>query len=106
VVDAVNATLNAAHVDPSRATPLVPSPAPLSCPSTIVTGGCTNATGTSPSGTITICRNVMLDASSTAPSACGVIVSFQYPYQQVLPFIYKSSQQIFLKTQVSQKAED
>jgi hypothetical protein len=106
VVDAVNATLNAAHVDPTGASPLLPTPAPPSCPTTIVPGSCTNATGTSPSGTITICRNVVLDQNSGAPGVCGVIVSFEYPYQQVLPLIYKGSQQIFLKAQVSMKAED
>ncbi len=106
VVDAVNVALNAAHIDPTRTSAFTPTPVPASCPTAIVPGSCATATGTPPSGTITICRNVLLDPNSKSPAVCGVIVSFQYPYQQVLPSIFTSKQQIFLKAQVEMKAED
>src|SRR5262249_43487990 len=106
VVDAVNAALIAARIDPTQAVPLSPTPTPVSCPTAVIAGSCTNASGTAPSAEITICRNVLLDPASTAPGACGVIISFQYPYQQKLPFASIDNQQFFLKARVEMKAED
>ncbi len=93
VVDAVNDALLAAHLDPTQAQPLVLSPAPVACPGVQPPGLCATASG----GGFTICRNVVLNLSNTAPQACGIIVSFQYPYQMNLPFSSLSNQPILLK---------
>jgi hypothetical protein len=93
VVDAVNAALIAAHLDPTQAQPLAPNPAPVACPGVQPPGACAPASG----GGFTICRNVVLDQNSGAPPACGIIVSFQYPYQMTLPFSSLSNQPILLR---------
>jgi hypothetical protein len=93
VIDAVNDALLAAHLDPTQAQPLVLSPAPVACPGVQPPGLCATASG----GGFTICRNVVLDQSSSAPQVCGVIVSFRYPYQFTLPFSSLGNQPILLK---------
>ena len=90
VADAVGDALVAAHLDPTQAQPLVPSPPPAPCPGAVPPGVCTTASG------LYICRNVALDPSSGSPQVCGVIVSFQYPYQLSLPFSSLGSQPILL----------
>jgi hypothetical protein len=92
VVDAVNDALIAAHLDPTQAQPLVPNPAPVPCPGVQPLGLCAKASG----GAFTICRNMVLNQGSTAPQACGIIVSFQYPFQMNLPFSSLSNQPILL----------
>jgi TadE-like protein len=93
VVGAVSTAMVAAHLDPTQAQPLAPNPTPISC--TGLESPCINASSGAPGG-ITICRNVVLDRNSSAPQACGVIVSFQYPYQMSLPFSSLSNQPILL----------
>jgi hypothetical protein len=102
VVQAVNNSLMAAHLDPAQAIPSAPTPTPQSCPDAIPEGVCAQATG----GQFTICRNVLLNQGSTAPAVCGVIISFQYPHQFVLPFTSLNNQQILLKAQVEMRSED
>src|SRR6266567_4015279 len=102
VVDAVNDALIAAHLDPTQAQPFVPSPPPTACPGAVPAGAC----ATSASGGFTICRNVALDQNSSAPQVCGVIVSFQYPYQLALPFSSLHNQQILLKAEVEMQGEE
>lgn len=102
VISAVNNALTAAHLNPELAQPLVPSPAPVPCPGAVPAGLC----ATSASGGFTICRNIALDQNSTAPQVCGVIVSFQYPYQLALPFSSLHNQQILLKAEVEMQGEE
>lgn len=52
-----------------------------------------------------ICRNVVLDQNSTS-QACGMIVSFQYPYQFTLPFTSLNNQQILLRAQAETGGEN
>ena len=101
VVTAVNNALTAAHLDPTLAVPFVPNPAPTPCPGALPAGSCSTASG----GGFTICRNMALDrAVPPASPACGVVVSFQYPYQLAVPFS-SLGQQILLKAQVQMRDE-
>lgn len=102
VISAVNNALIAAHLNPELVQPFVPSPAPVSCPGALPAGVC----ATSASGGFTICRNVALDQNSSAPQVCGIIVSFQYPYQLALPFSSLHNQQILLKAEVEMQGEE
>lgn len=110
VVDAVNSVLSAAHIDPSQTVAFTPNPTPPPCPVGPISGACNSATGTSPSGQVTICRNMVLSQTTTSSGepapVCGVIVSFQYPYQFVLPFVSLSKQSVLLKAQVEMRGED
>lgn len=102
VSDAVSQALTAAHLDPTQVQPFSPTPAPQACEGVSPTGGCATASG----GNFTICRNVVLDQHSTSPQACGVIVSFQYPYQFALPFTSLNNQKILLKAQAQTGSEE
>lgn len=102
VADVVNQTLTAAHLDIKQAQPFTPTPAPTPCPGVSPEGLCATASG----GNITICRNVVLDQNSTSPQACGVMVTFQYPYQFLLPFTSLNNQLILLKAQAEAGSEN
>lgn len=102
VVQAVNNSLLAANLDPSRAMPSTPTPTPQPCPDAVPEGICSQASG----GQFTICRNMLLNQGRSSPPVCGVIVSFQYPYQLVLPFTSLNNQRIQLKAQVEMRGED
>src|SRR5258708_22425440 len=102
VVQAVNNALDAAHLDPTQAQPFPPNPTPSVCPGVVPEGTCATAAG----GGFTICRNVLLDRNSAAPPVCGVIVSFRYPHQFVLPFTSLNNQRILLKAEAEMRGED
>lgn len=102
ITDAMTQILNAAHLDIKQAQPFTPTPAPPPCPGISPEGICATAS----SGNFTICRNVVLDQTSASPQACGVIVSFQYPYQFVLPFTSLNNQKILLKAQAETGVEN
>lgn len=99
ISDVVMRALQAANLDPKQAQPLAPNPTPAACPGLVPEGACSTVS----SGMFTICRNVVLDQSSNAP-ACGVIVSFQYPYQMNVPFL--SNQSILLTAQAEVQGEN
>lgn len=101
VWDAVTDTLIAANLDPSKMIPSTPNPMPQPCPNVVPEGACAKVSG----GQFTICRNVQLNQTASPP-VCGVIVSFQYPYQFVLPFTSLNNQRILLKAQVEMRSED
>lgn len=101
VSSVVDQTLTAAHLDLKQAQPFTPTPTPPPCPGVSPEGMCATAAG----GNFTICRNVVLDQNSTSPQACGVIISFQYPYQFVLPFTSLNNQKILLKAQAETGGE-
>ena len=102
VTDVVDRTLTAAHLDIRQAQPFTPSPTPPPCPGISPEGVCATASG----GNFTICRNVVLDQNSNPPQACGVIISFQYPYQFALPFTSLNNQKILLKAQAETGSEN
>jgi hypothetical protein len=102
VVQVVDNSLAGANLDPNRMIAFTPSPSPQSCPGSSPPGVCAQASG----GGFTICRNTWLNQNSTAPPVCGVIISFQYPYQFVLPFTSLNNQTILLKAQVEMRSED
>jgi hypothetical protein len=102
VTDVVDQTLTAAHLDIKQAQPFTPSPIPPPCPGVSPEGLCATASG----GNVTICRNVILDQNSASPQACGVIISFRYPYQFTLPFTSLNNQQILLKAQAETGSEN
>lgn len=102
VASAVDNVLVAAHLDPNQTQPYMPNPIPPACPGAVPSGVCATASG----GGFTICRNVQLNAGSAAPPICGVIVSFRYPYQFVLPFTSLSKQRIFLRAEGQLREED
>lgn len=99
VVSAITHDMQAAGVDPSQIKSYVPS-------YTFCTnGGCY----TDPSK-ITICKAVQLQNPSGNPTglgmtACGMAISFQYPYQFLLPFTSLNNQKIYLTADV-QMAEE
>ena len=102
VVQAVNNSLQAANLDPTQANPTLPSPTPLACPGATPPGRCAQASG----GQFMLCRNIQLNQTGTSQPVCGVVVSFTYPYQFVLPFTSLNNQRIQLKAQVEMRAED
>jgi Flp pilus assembly protein TadG len=101
VANTVTAALQASGLNPNQIQTY--APAPVSCV------GAT-ATCNSANNNITICSNVQL-TPSTAPGspACGVTVSFQYPYSFSLPFAvppYGSNAfNLLLKTNVQMRGE-
>ncbi len=102
VDSAVFSVLNASSLDTSQIMLHAPSTAlpPCTLPPPAPPGGC------SPSASqITICRSVVLNSLST-PQQCGVVVSFQYPFQFYLPFTSLSLQQINLTAQAQSRMEN
>src|SRR5579884_2703993 len=101
VAQAAEDVLTAANLDPHQTSPLSYTPSGASCPAAQPpaapppppTNPCPSTT-TSNGTSITICRNVVLNPSTT-PQVCGVVVSFQYSYQLLpIPFVNISSVQI------------
>jgi len=67
-------------------------------------GGCRTT-----SNAITICRAVLLNPSGATPAPppqWGTIVSFQYPFQMILPFTSLNMQPIVLKAQAQSRMEN
>jgi hypothetical protein len=92
----------ASSIDPTLIPVNSKPPTPLSC-----VNPATQATCTTP-GNITICRQALLNSpvSATQSSQCGVIVSFQYPYQFYLPFTSLNMQTITLSAQAQSRMEN
>ena len=100
-VDAViNSVLNASSLDPNQIMPHAPSLASNPCPAPAPAPTC-SASGSK----ITICRSVLLNTSS-GPGQCGVVVSFQYPFQFYLPFTSLSMQQVNLTAEAQTRMEN
>src|SRR5579862_888895 len=96
VVNAVNQTLQASSVDPGQIKPYAP---------TVNAGVCGGTCTTS--NNVCVCKNVQLQTPPAAggAAACGVVVSFQYPYQFWLPFTSLNNQQIILTADVQMAGE-
>jgi TadE-like protein len=99
IANRVAEVLQASHLDPNQATPLLPNPALKDCQT-----GAAATCGASPQ--ICFMSNVQINQPTTGPVACGVSVSFQYPYQFYLPFTSLNQQLILLKANVQTTGED
>jgi Flp pilus assembly protein TadG len=98
VVSSVTQVMQASSVNPSQIIAYVP--ATTNCP-TGAANICTNA-----NQNVTVCNNVQLSPpASPGAAACGVIVSFQYPYKFVLPFTSLNMQTIDLSAAAQMKGE-
>ncbi|MGA8489849.1 MAG: TadE/TadG family type IV pilus assembly protein [Terriglobales bacterium] len=102
VANTVTAALQASGLDPNQIQAYAP-PSPAFC------GGAT-PTCNSANDNITVCSNVQLTPSSFSGSpACGVTVSFQYPYNFSLPFAVPGNGQntfnLQLKANVQMRGE-
>lgn len=99
----VTQALTAANLDPTQIKSVMPSPVPVACLNVQPEGVCNNP----PVGSPTICRNVVLNPNSPqTQQACGMIVSFQYPYKFPLPFTSLNNQTILLKAQAETGGEN
>ena len=99
VVDnSVYSVLDASNLDRTQIMPHAPSTTPTYCPAS--PSGCSSS-----ASRITVCRSVWLNSPST-PAQCGVIVSFQYPFQFYLPFTSLSLQPITLTAQAQSRMEN
>jgi hypothetical protein len=81
---------------------LVKAPSPISfC--TSPPGACSSP----PVDNITVCRNVQLNLpASTQPPQCGTVVSFQYPFQFILPFTSLNMQKVIMSAQAQSRMEN
>jgi hypothetical protein len=92
--------MRASHVDPGQIQPWG-NTSPIFCPPAgSLVGVCTV------NSNITMCNNVQISPpASPGPPVCGVVASFQYPYQSWLPFTSLNMQRITLKVIVPMKGE-
>jgi TadE-like protein len=101
VATRVSEVLEASKLDPNQVTPLLPSPALKDCQT-----GAPVVPTCAASPQICFLSNVRINDPTTGPAACGVSVSFQYPYQFYLPFTSLNQQLIQLKADVQTTGED
>jgi TadE-like protein len=99
----VGQALQASKLDPAQVTPLTPIPALNDC-QTGAAASCVLPAGGQPQ--ICFLPNVQLNTGTTDAKACGVSVSFQYPYQFWLPFTSLNKQRILLKADVQMMGEN
>ncbi len=104
VVSTVSSVLQASNLDPSQikssSSPgLLPCPLP---PPASTGGTCTTSAGDN----IWVCSNVQLNPGTGQTAQCGVVVSFQYPFQFFLPFTSLNNQQIILTAQAQSRMEN
>jgi Flp pilus assembly protein TadG len=97
-------TLQASRLNPNNVTPLLPNPALKDCITHNPVTACAAVGGGNPN--ICFQSNVQINAPTTQPLACGVSVSFQYPYQFYLPFTSLNNQLIQLKANVQTTGEN
>jgi len=100
----VSQALQASKLNPNQVTPLLPNPALKDCNTSAPVVACAAIGGGNPQ--ICFQTNVQINAPTTQPLACGVSVSFQYPYQFYLPFTSLNNQLIQLKANVQTTGED
>ncbi len=101
VATRVAQVLQASRLDPNRVTPLLPNPALKDCQT-----GAAVVPACASSPQICFLSNVRINDPTTGPAACGVSVSFQYPYQFYLPFTSLNQQLIQLKANVQTTGEN
>jgi TadE-like protein len=103
VAGIVTQAMQASSVDPGQIRLYTPNPAPSFC--TLGPAGSCQPIGNN----ITLCTNVVLQnppsPNGLGAPACGVSVSFQYPYQFWLPFTSLNNQQLLLTADVQTVGE-
>jgi hypothetical protein len=98
VDNAIYAVMQASSLDPAQIPANSNPPNPMPCVNPPVP--CTGSN-------ITICRQVLLNPAAVAqPPQCGIIVSFQYPFQFYLPFTSLNMQKIVLSAQAQSRMEN
>ena len=109
VTNAVSAVLKASSLDPT----LIPSnsnpPNPKFCSFPQLQPPPQAGCSTSTTSNITICREVLLNSTSTStPSlqTCGTLVAFQYPFSFYLPFTSLNLSQVILNAQAQSRMEN
>jgi hypothetical protein len=99
----VSEVLQASKLRPAQVISLSPNP-PLRDCTTLAPATCAAIGGGNPQ--ICLQSNVQINGTTTGPPACGVSVSFQYPYQFYLPFTSLDRQLIMLKADVQAAGEN
>jgi Flp pilus assembly protein TadG len=90
--------LQASHIDPNQIQAYAPTPAPTAT-------GCGGMTTTN-SGGVTLYRNARLNPGTSGQPACGVVVSFRYPFTfSNMPFMSIDKQTIYLKADAQMQGE-
>ena len=102
IADKISAVLKADHLDPSKATAI--TPAFKDCADGTTSVACATISAGKPQ--VCVQQNVRLNGNTTDPPACGIAVSFQYPYQFWLPFTSLNKQLIQLKAQAQMTGEN
>jgi hypothetical protein len=104
---AIDNVLQASSIDPSQIPANSNQPTPAACASSTLSPPLTLPLACTNTNNITICRNALLkpSASASQPPACGVVVSFQYPFQFFLPFTSLNMQKIVLSVQAQSRME-
>jgi hypothetical protein len=104
VDNAVYAVIQASNLDPTQINSSIsPGQPPCPLPPPAPPGGTCAVTGNN----IWVCSNVWLNSTaSTQTPQCGVIVSFQYPFQFYLPFTSLNNQKIILSAQAQSRMEN
>ena len=99
-VNAVNNALTQSQLDPNKAQFPATQPSFGQCPT--ISG----STSCGPVST-TVCVQIPVEISDavTATGACGISVSFQYPYQFWLPFSSLNNQRIYLNASAQVRME-
>jgi len=104
VANIVTQAMQASSVDPGQIKLYTPNPAPNFC--TLGPVGSCQPIGTT---NITLCTNIVLQnppsPNGLGAPACGVSVSFRYPYQFWLPFTSLNNQQLLLTADVQTVGE-
>lgn len=104
VADRIAEALQASKLDPAQVSSSPPSLCDCgnsACGTATV--NCQTLSGGRPQ--VCIQYNVQLDNPAYGPPACGVSVSFRYPYQFYFPFTSLHMQRVWLKAQVQMKGE-
>jgi hypothetical protein len=104
VATRVAQALQASKLNPNQVTPLLPNPTLKDCTTGAPVVTCAGIGGGQPQ--ICFQSNVQINGPTTGPVACGVSISFQYPYQFYLPFTSLNGQLIQLKADVQTAGEN
>lgn len=99
-VTAVNTSLLASRLDPTKIQALSSSPTVLACQGGST--GCATVTGSN----VCVQAPVQISSTSGGSSVCGVSVTFQYPFQFWLPFTSLNKQRILLKASARVRMEN
>ncbi len=104
VADRVADILKASKLDPAKVSAITPTLCDCGTPSCGTPVACAAVTA----GKAQICvqTNVLLNANTSTPPACGVAVSFRYPYQFWFPFTSLNKQLVQLRAQAEATGEN